>query len=799
MNMPGQNRIRHTIAVAAVSSALLVACGGGSDDTAPQSSALRAQALSAGNAANAADQQQVTLLSKVSETRVTRTVYDYVYKVQVQNGPVAMQNVQARLTAVGAGSSIVDGDVEVGKLDENATATPADTITIRHDRAVSFDAAGLSWAVTGNENVRGLSVVLTEYAQFPQSFTTPALIDQRLNRVARINTVTELPDGSGRRAVPDLNGQLYFVKNGAPYVYLDVAATFAPKFFSGRGLGQGFGYVTFHPEFKANGLFYTLHTESGAPLPAADYAQANSQFQGVLTEWKAGDPAADAFAGTRRELLRIGFNGQIHGVQEINFNPTAKPGNADYGLLYIAAGDGGNGVSNTNPQNLAMPHGKLLRIDPAGNNSANGKYGIPPSNPFVGQAGRLGEIYAYGFRDPHRFSWDKADGRMFLGHIGEHRTESIYEVRAGDNFGWSQREARYVYNNSLPACQRYQPLPANDAGFVYPVASYDHEPAPNWNCTSDVGVAIAGGFVYRGKDVPALTGKYIFGDLVDGRVMYTEASEMQRGPTQATVHRLNLFTAAGVPVRMRDLSSPGAPGDPDRVDLRFGTDLQGELYILAKANGKVWKVTGTRSFASAPVGDTAVTDTAAAANWAPVTPSKWRFANGEVALIEAGVARPGPRRPFEYAVLTKGPAFSSVEVNASVRLDEPVALTNRDVIIVFGYKSDTEFYYTHLSTDNTILPHNGIFKVNNGDRERLDYQWNGRSLGAKPAVVDADWHNVRVKHLPATGEIAVYVDGATTPLMTASDKTFGSGRVGFGSFDNRGRTRDFRVTGTPAN
>ena len=147
------------------------------------------------------------------------------------------------------------------------------------------------------------------------------------------------------------------------------------------------------------------------------------------------------------------------------------------------------------------------------------------------------------------------------------------------------------------------------------------------------------------------------------------------------------------------------------------------------------------------------------ANWAPVTPSKWRFANGQVILAEAGVARPGPRRPFEYAVLTAGPVFSSVEITASVRLDEPVEITNRDVIIVFGYRSDTEFYYAHVSTDNTIYPHNGIFKVNNADRERIDYEWNGRSRGANPAIVDAKWHDVRVKHLPATGEIAVYLDG----------------------------------------
>ena len=149
-------------------------------------------------------------------------------------------------------------------------------------------------------------------------------------------------------------------------------------------------------------------------------------------------------------------------------------------------------------------------------------------------------------------------------------------------------------------------------------------------------------------------------------------------------------------------------------------------------------------------------------------------------------------------MLTAGPVFSSVEIKASVRIDEPVEITNRDVIIVFGYRSDTEFYYAHLSTDNTIYPHNGIFKVNNADRERIDYQWNGRSRGANPAIVDAEWHDVRVKHLPSTGEIAVYVDGSRDPLITATDKTFGSGRVGFGSFDNIGRLRDLRVSGTPA-
>lgn len=646
-----------------------------------------------------------------------------------------------------------------------------------------------------------LGLVLSEYAQFPQSFTNPPFTDQRLNRVARINTLMEVPDGSGRKAVPDLNGNLYFVEDGgAPRVYLDVAATFAPAFFSGRGLGQGFGYVTFHPDFRRNGTFYTIHTEQAAATTAVpDYQQATTLYHGVITEWVANDPAADAFAGTHREVLRIGFGGQIHGIQEINFNPTAKRGSADYGMLYLAVGDGGLGVRNTDPQNLAMPHGKLLRIDPKGTNAPNGRYGIPPSNPFVGRAGAIGEIYAYGFRDPHRFSWDRATGRLYLGHIGEHSNEAIYEIRAGDNAGWSEREGRYVFDRD-PAnpCDRLYLLPADDAGYTYPVAEYDHNPPAGWNCTSDVGVAVAGGFVYRGKDVPALRGKYVFGDLVNGWVFYTEADEMRRGRTPATIHRLHLYTAAGESVRMQELSGPGAPGDPNRVDLRFGTDAQGELYILAKANGKIWKVTGTKTFASGSAGTTRVADTMRPSNWAPVTPAKWRFTGEQVILAEAGVARPGPRRPFEYAVLTAGPEFSSVEINASVRLDEPVEVTNRDVIIVFGYRSDTEFYYAHLSTDNTVYPHNGIFKVNNADRERIDYQWNGRSRGANPAVADARWHDVKVKHLPDSGEIAVYLDGSRDPLMTAKDRTFTSGRVGFGSFDNVGRTRDFQVRGTPA-
>ncbi|MGW3622977.1 PQQ-dependent sugar dehydrogenase [Streptomyces sp. NPDC000880] len=648
-------------------------------------------------------------------------------------------------------------------------------------------------------------LVLQEFAQFPKSDPAPAPTDPRLMRHARINTINELPDGSGRMATPDLNGTLYFTDRGAatrttagaPHPYLDVKAAF-PHFFSGRGLGQGFGYAAFHPEFGKNGRFYTIHTElASQATETPDFKQAGTAaYHGIITEWTADDPAAAVFHGTHREVLRIAFTGQVHGIQQIDFNPTAKPHDKDYGLLYLAVGDGGQGVGNSEPQNMALPHGKLLRIDPAGRDSANGKYGIPASNPFVGVPGALGEIYAVGMRDPHRFSWDTGGShRMYLGHIGEHAVESVYEVKAGDNFGWSEREGPFVFDKkTTDPCARILPLPAEDSqyGYTYPVAAYDHDPGADWNCRSDVGRAIAGGFVYRGKDAPELRGTYIFGDLVDGRILAADTRDMRRGAGLAPLKQLMLFDkSTGKKVTMRDLA-----GD-QRVDLRFGSDRSGGLYLVSKANGKVWKVTGTRTFADCEIGNTPTTHTTGAGNWAPVTPAKWAYTERETILTEPGVSRPGPRRPFEYAVLTAGPRYSSVTIEAEVRIDTPVEITNRDVILVWDYQSDTRFQYAHLSSDNTIYPHNGLFTVNDADRLRIDDQWNG-SYGAPPAIKDAGWHKVRLTHCADTGETAVYMDGSRTPLITATDPVFASGRVGFGSFDNAGRIRHLKVTGTPA-
>lgn len=439
-----------------------------------------------------------------------------------------------------------------------------------------------------------MTLKFQQVAQMPASQPTTPPTDQRLVRYDRINYIGEVPDGSGRMYVPDLNGNLYFLKNGVPHVYLDLKSQF-PDFFDSSGLGSGFGFVAFDPDFAHNGRFYTVHTEAGAALTKKpDLPEpAHTTIQSVIEEWTATNPSADTFSGTHREVMRLGYAGSAHDVQEISFNPTARPGDPDYGLLYIASGDGAAGATGNTPQDLTIPQGKLLRIDPLGNNSASGRYGVPASNPFVHTPRALGEIYSYGYRDPHRFSWDPVTHQLFLGHIGEHDVESVDNVQAGDNDGWSVRQGPFMFIKP-DDCHVY-PLPAGDKnyGFSYPVAAYTHMPPPGQNCNADVGHAIIGGFVYRGTALPALYGKYVFADNVTGRIFYTNVDEMQHGTSHlATIHQVNLEDANGNPVTIQDLLSTGGQGDPNRIDLRFGIDSSGELYVVSKGNGRVYKIVG---------------------------------------------------------------------------------------------------------------------------------------------------------------------------------------------------------------
>lgn len=308
----------------------------------------------------------------------------------------------------------------------------------------------------------------------------------------------------------------------------------AQNFLNTKSLSSGFVFVDFDPEFKKSGLFYTVHTEEGPALnpkvpqtkvPDLAYP-GDTVAHGVVIEWKAADPSANTFSGTRREVLRLGFADTIHGIQQIGFNPTSRPGDQDYRLLYIAAGDGGvvgegspGKVTNV-PQDLRVPQGNPANR-PAGHQRCQRKL----RDPFVGEPGAaLREIYASGLRDPVRFSWDPGEGhRMFLANIGEQHIESIYEVRPGDNFGWSQREGPFVFKAGDSSCGVFS-LPADDMkyGYAYPVVAFAHNPPPGQPPCRSSGHAVVGGFVYQGSSAPELRGKYLFADFVPGRVFYAD-------------------------------------------------------------------------------------------------------------------------------------------------------------------------------------------------------------------------------------------------------------------------------------
>ncbi|HEY9393780.1 MAG TPA: hypothetical protein VIP58_06560, partial [Nocardioides sp.] len=141
--------------------------------------------------------------------------------------------------------------------------------------------------------------------------------------------------------------------------------------------------------------------------------------------------------------------------------------------------------------------------------------------------------------------------------------------------------------------------------------------------------------------------------------------------------------------------------------------------VVALAVALAAPLAGAQAHTTDGPGLAVVKPRASIADWDPVTEDKWAYEDGQVILTEPGTAQPGPRRPFEYAVVTKGPQLGSLTYRAEVRIDEAVEVTNRDVILVWNYQSPTRFYYAHLSTDNTIYPHNGIFVVNDADRLRI--------------------------------------------------------------------------------
>ncbi len=325
-------------------------------------------------------------------------------------------------------------------------------------------------------------------------------------------------DGSGRLFIVEQTGKIR-IWNGSSIVstpFLDVHSL-----ISGGG-ERGLLSMALHPNFATNRTFYIYYTDTSGNLTLARY------------QASAADPNVADTAGT--VLLSIPHPGQSnHNGGKLAFGPD--------GYLYLGTGDGGGaGDPNRNGQNLNVLLGKMLRLDV----DHGSPYAIPPTNPFVGQSGKRGEIWASGLRNPWRYSFDRQTGDMWIGDVGQSAWEEVDVQPAGvggQNYGWNIMEGNVCYNAS--SC--------NQTGLTLPVAVYGHG---SGDC------AIIGGYRYRGANNPGLAGVYFYADNCSGRIW---------GLTQSGQG----WTA----------SAPFASG----VGIRsFGEDASGELYVLG--SGSVYRL-----------------------------------------------------------------------------------------------------------------------------------------------------------------------------------------------------------------
>ncbi|MGC9452884.1 MAG: sugar-binding protein [Oceanipulchritudo sp.] len=440
----------------------------------------------------------------------------------------------------------------------------------------------------------GIGIALKPFAKVPNSPAT--------GNAPRLNMVKEAPDGSGRLFAIDQLGYLYQIDtSGQVALYMNIRQTLGNRYLYDN-TQTGSTSFAFHPEFAKNGKLY-LVTSSPTWTGTADFlakrpidpsvkgADArNPLMHDILVEFTADDPSTGAFSGTFREVIRIEQPYLDHNVGEVAFNPAAAPGDPDYGMLYMAVADGGNKYPiddadpEDNAQNLSTLHGTIIRIDPLGTNSANGKYGIPADNPYaLAGPGILPEIWSHGHRNNHRLSWDlRSDNALYSFEMGQEMVEEVNRIVPGGNFGWGNREGTLVLNEYNPL--QVAPIPSVEIPdtYQYPVFQYDHP---------DNSGAIAGGAVYRGRAMPSLYGKLITADFTGNRGAYYGQVENTRGlahGTAAPLHELDIYDSKG---NLSDLSTAllGSSGTR-RTDLRIHMDLGGELYFTNKRNGWIHKL-----------------------------------------------------------------------------------------------------------------------------------------------------------------------------------------------------------------
>lgn len=305
---------------------------------------------------------------------------------------------------------------------------------------------------------------------------------------------------------------------------------------------QGLLGLAFHPDFAENGFFYVNYTADGPRRTVV------SRFRVDPNDPDRADPSSELV------LLEVPQPYSNHNGGQTSFGPD--------GYLYIALGDGGSaGDPQEHGQDRSTLLGAILRID-VDNPSGDRNYGIPPDNPFVaascGPAGCREEIYAYGFRNPWRFSFDPETGALWTGDVGQNRYEEIDVVVKGGNYGWDILEGRHCYEPSS-GCEQ--------EGTVLPV----------WEYAQDGGNrSVTGGFVYRGRNVPELAGKYVYGDYVSGRIW-----ALTLDGTEVVENTELLRMDAG------SISS-------------FGVDAGGELYVCDHRDGRIYRFAAAAGTAVEP-------------------------------------------------------------------------------------------------------------------------------------------------------------------------------------------------------
>lgn len=439
------------------------------------------------------------------------------------------------------------------------------------------------------EEKPGIILRLAEFASIP---ATPGQ-----SQAARMMIMLDEPQ-TRRLFVNDMVGPLYTVSYDGKTVteYLNVND---PKWgydVESRGPEQGVQSFTIHPEFNQRGkpgygkLYTYSNTSKFSDNP--DFRSPGTQHASdiVLLEWTAKNPAASRYDGGKpRELLRWAQPFGNHNGGHVTFNPLAKPGDEDYGLLYFGVGDGGSGGDPfKSAQNLGRLFGKIMRINPLGSNSPNGKYGIPAGNPFTGRQGALGEIYAYGIRNVQRIFWDSKTKTTFASDIGQNAIEEITTVPRGANLGWNVWEGDLRFDGRRGVILGESRA---DKSVTYPVAEYDHvDPLLQGN------VATIGGFVYRDSLIPEINGKLLFGDLPSGEVFFIDADRLPSGGQDA-IRRI-LFDVNGSQktflqiIQAKNTQQGIRPAN--RADVRFGLGPNGRRFLLNKRDGVIRELVSMR-------------------------------------------------------------------------------------------------------------------------------------------------------------------------------------------------------------